>query len=124
MLAIDKTPSPPHTPLPRLIFSAPGGGEPAGERHRGDREQEPAAADADQPVSEPADAERQPPDHVPQRGGGRRRQRGSGPLPGGREGQGGTGGVLDGGTDGWINRWCVWIELWMGERLMEGDVHK
>ena len=89
--------APPSSALPHCISSAPGGGQPAGERHRGHREQEPAAEDADQPVPEPADAERQPPDHVPQRGGGRGRQRGAGPLPGGREGRGeGGGGGMDG----------------------------
>lgn len=46
----------------------PGGGKPAGECHRGDREQEPTTAHLDHPVSEPADAEHQPPHHVPQRG--------------------------------------------------------
>lgn len=68
--------------------SLPGGGEPAGERHRGDREQEPAAAHADHAVPEPADAEHQPPHHVSQRCHRRGRQRRAGSLPG--------------GTDGWV----------------------
>lgn len=63
-----------------------GGGEPAGERHRGDREQKPAAAHIDHAVPEPADAEHQPPHHVPQRGHRRRCQRGPGPLPRGTDG--------------------------------------
>lgn len=64
-----------------------GGGKPAGERHRGDREQEPAATDVDHSVSEPADAEHQPPHHVPQWGHRRRCQRGAGPLPRGMDGR-------------------------------------
>lgn len=73
-----------HFLTPTLPF--PGGGEPAGERHRGDREQEPAAAHVDHPVSEPANAEHQPPHHVPERCHRRRRQRGAGPLPRGMDG--------------------------------------
>lgn len=38
-------------------------------------------------MSEPANAEHQPPHHVPQRGHRRRRQRGAGPLPRGMEGR-------------------------------------
>lgn len=63
----------------------PGGGKPAGERHRGDREQELTTTHIDHPVSEPADAEHQPPHHVPQRSHRRRCQRGAGPVPRGMD---------------------------------------
>lgn len=59
----------------------PGGGKPTGERHRSDREQELTTTHTDYPVSEPADAEHQPPHHVPQRCHRRRCQRGAGPVP-------------------------------------------
>lgn len=62
-----------------------GGGQPAGERHRGDREQEPAAAHAHHAVPEPANAEHQSAHHVPERRHRCRRQWGAGSLPRGRQ---------------------------------------
>lgn len=65
------------------FFLAPGGGESSGERYRGHREQEPATADVDHAMSNPADAEHQPPDHVSQRSHRRGCQRRSRSLSGG-----------------------------------------
>lgn len=80
--------------LPPLLASpGKGGGQPAGERHRGDREQEPAAAHAHHTVPEPANAEHQPAHHVPEWRHRRRRQRRAGPLPRGRQE----------GRDGWVD---------------------
>lgn len=62
---------------------APGGGESSGERYRGHREQEHAIADVDHTVSNRADAEHQPLDHVSQWSHRRRCQRRSRSLSGG-----------------------------------------
>lgn len=66
-----------------FFFLAPGGGESSGERYRGHREQEPATADVDHAMSNRADAEHQPPDHVSQRSHRRGCQRRSRSLSGG-----------------------------------------
>lgn len=66
-----------------FVFLATGGGESARERYWGHREQEPAVADVDYAVSNTADAEHQPLDHVSQRSHRRSCQRRSRSLSGG-----------------------------------------
>lgn len=69
--------------IPVFFFLATGGGESARERYWGHREQEPAVTDVDYAMSNTADAEHQPLDHVSQRSHRRSCQRRPRSLSGG-----------------------------------------
>ena len=67
-----------------VLWVGAGGGEPVGERNRGDWEQEPTAAHTDHAVPDTTDAEHQPAYHVPQWRHWRCCERRPSSLPGGK----------------------------------------